>query len=92
MAIGAFLGKVPGELRLAVLGCLIWLEALYWRSGGGDGIGDAVFVLAALWALWLAVTDVRFGRKLFESSFLCRLLRFLQVKEGRLGIGERMER
>lgn len=92
MAIGAFLGKVPGELRLAVLGCLIWLEALYWRNGGGDGIGDAVFVLAALWALWLAVTDVRFGRKLFESSFLCRLLRFLQVKEGRLGIGERMER
>ena len=92
MAIGAVLGKVPGELRLAVLGCLIWMEALYWRNGGGDGIGDAVFVLAALWALWLAVTDVRFGRKLFESSFLCRLLRFLQVKEGRLGIGERMER
>ena len=91
-AIGAFLGKVPGELRLAALGCLIWLEALYWRSGGGDGIGDAVFVLAALWALWLAVTDVRFGRKLFESSFLCRLIRFLQVKEGGPGIGERMER
>ena len=91
-AIGTFLGKVPGELRLAALGCLIWLETLYWRSGGGDGIGDAVFVLAALWALWLAVTDVRFGRKLFESSFLCRLIRFLQVKEGGPGIGERMER
>ncbi len=91
-AIGTFLGKVPGELRLAALGCLIWLETLYWRSGGGDGIGDAVFVLAALWALWLAVTDVRFGRKLFESSFLCQLIRFLQIKEGGPGIGERMER
>ena len=74
----------------------LWAASSGWRlctgSGGGDGIGDAVFVLAALWALWLAVTDVRFGRKLFESSFLCRLIRFLQVKEGGPGIGERMER
>ena len=92
MAIGTFLGRVPGELRLAAGGLLIWVEALYWGNGGGDGIGDSIFVLAAFWAIWLAVTDMRSGRRLFESSFLCRLFRFLQEKEGKLAIQKRLER
>ena len=69
MAIGAFLGKVPENCALP-----FWAVSSGWRLCTGEaeaGMESETpsFVLAALWALWLAVTDVRFGRKLFESSF-----------------------
>ncbi|HJC24387.1 MAG TPA: HAMP domain-containing histidine kinase [Candidatus Eisenbergiella merdavium] len=92
IAVGTWLGRIPGELRLAVAAFLIYVEFRYWDSAGQDGIGDAVFALAAFWMLWLVWTDLRFGRKLLKSSLLYRFLRFLQVKDAALDIQKRLER
>ena len=90
-ALGRCLGKIPGELRLIALGAVVWIQAQYWQNIWRDARTDALLCLLAVWAAWLICLDIRWGRRLYESSLTAGLLSLVQVRRSGMGIQKRME-
>lgn len=79
-ALGIFLGKIPVEIRLAAILFLLFFNV-------GFIIAD---IFLAFWLLRLVYLDLRYGAKSWKNSLLLRLARFMETKDMKLPVQERL--